>query len=175
MRTVSSDSFRACYETALEVSDAERRLPALLRMLAPSSVRRRQLIRQPALPTIALTVLTVLLWSTPVLALDPSLDVSQYGHTAWTSRNGFLNGAVYAISQTADGYLWLGTQTGLFHFDGVRTAPMPRARWKRDRWCSGEAAEEPSLPSRSNTRCVKNRVSVTGPLVSDQVFFTPLL
>src|SRR5271166_1733745 len=25
-------------------------------------------------------------------ALDPSLDISQYAHTAWTGRNGFLNG-----------------------------------------------------------------------------------
>jgi len=127
MRTVRSGSFRAYCEAVSEISDAvasQRSLPALLKMLLPSSVRRRQRIRQTALPTIALSVLTVLLCSTPVLALDPSLDVSQYGHTAWTSRNGFLNGAVYAISQTADGYLWLGAQSGAVRFDGVRAAPL---------------------------------------------------
>ena len=79
---------------------------------------------KPALALIALSILTVLLSSPPVLALDPSLDISQYAHTAWTFRNGFLNGAVYAIAQTADGYLWLGTQSGVFRFDGVRAVPL---------------------------------------------------
>ncbi|MBV8730610.1 MAG: hypothetical protein JO336_12460, partial [Acidobacteriia bacterium] len=57
----------------------------------------------------AVSTLNVLLWSLPVLALEPSLDVSQYAHSAWTFRSGFLNGAVYAIAQTPDGFLWLGT------------------------------------------------------------------
>src|SRR5262249_61987117 len=56
-------------------------------------------------------------------ALNPSLDISQYAHTAWKSREGFLPGtSVQAIAQTADGYLWLGTDTGLFRFDGLKTA-----------------------------------------------------
>jgi signal transduction histidine kinase/ligand-binding sensor domain-containing protein len=55
------------------------------------------------------------------LALDPSLDVSQYAHTSWKVRDGFPKGIVYAIAQTPDGYLWLGTEVGLFRFDGVRS------------------------------------------------------
>jgi PAS domain S-box-containing protein len=127
MRTVRSDPLRACYEAFLEILNAigsHHSLPALFRVLVPSSVQRGRLIRQPALPIIALSALTVLLWSTPVLALDPSLDVSQYAHIAWTFRNGFSNGAVYSISQTADGYLWLGTQSGVVRFDGVRAVPL---------------------------------------------------
>ena len=58
--------------------------------------------------------------SAPLLALDPSLAVSQYAHTAWTVRDGFSLGAVFAMAQTPDGYLWLGSEFGLFHFDGVR-------------------------------------------------------
>ena len=58
-----------------------------------------------------------------VLALDPSLDVNQYAHTAWRSRDGFANGQISAIAQTPDGYLWLGTEFGLFRFDGVRAVP----------------------------------------------------
>jgi ligand-binding sensor domain-containing protein len=73
---------------------------------------------------IALSTLTLLLGSLPALALDKSLDLSQYSHTAWTFRSGFLNGAVYAIAQTRDGYLWLGTQSGVASFDGVRAAPL---------------------------------------------------
>ncbi|PWU05990.1 MAG: hypothetical protein C5B51_13260 [Terriglobia bacterium] len=65
-----------------------------------------------------------LLWAFPALAVDRTLDVSQYTHTAWTFRNGFLNGAVYAIAQSRDGYLWLGTQSGVVRFDGVRTEPL---------------------------------------------------
>ena len=42
-------------------------------------------------------------------ALDPSLDISQYAHTAWRVRDGFATGFIYAIAQTPDGYLWLGT------------------------------------------------------------------
>jgi signal transduction histidine kinase/ligand-binding sensor domain-containing protein len=55
-----------------------------------------------------------------VLALDPSLEISQYAHTSWTARDGYSLGAVFAMAQTPDGYLWLGGEFGLFHFDGVR-------------------------------------------------------
>jgi signal transduction histidine kinase/ligand-binding sensor domain-containing protein len=56
-------------------------------------------------------------------ALDPSLDINQYAHTAWTVRDGFFKGVIYAIAQTPDGYLWLGTEFGLLRFDGVRPTP----------------------------------------------------
>ena len=57
----------------------------------------------------------------PSLALNPSLDMSQYGHNAWTRREGFFKGVVSSIAQTPDGYLWLGTEFGLLRFDGART------------------------------------------------------
>jgi ligand-binding sensor domain-containing protein len=53
-------------------------------------------------------------------ALNPSLDINQYAHTAWTVRDGFFKGAITSIAQTPDGYLWLGTELGLLRFDGVR-------------------------------------------------------
>ena len=56
-------------------------------------------------------------------AFDPSLDVSQYAHAAWTVRDGFVKGNIYAMTQTPDGYLWLGTEFGLLRFDGVRSVP----------------------------------------------------
>ena len=41
-------------------------------------------------------------------------------------RDGFAKGFIYAIAQTPDGYLWLGTEFGLLRFDGVRAVPwMP--------------------------------------------------
>jgi signal transduction histidine kinase/ligand-binding sensor domain-containing protein len=56
-------------------------------------------------------------------ALNPSLDVSQYAHTAWKIRDGFFKGVIWSVAQTPDGYLWLGTTNGLLRFDGVRSVP----------------------------------------------------
>jgi len=62
----------------------------------------------------------MLIARTCAFALNPALDVSQYAHTAWKIRDGFANGSILSIAQTADGYLWLGTAFGLYRFDGVR-------------------------------------------------------
>jgi signal transduction histidine kinase/ligand-binding sensor domain-containing protein len=56
-------------------------------------------------------------------ALDPSLDISQYAHTAWKIREGSFKGTIQAIAQTPDGYLWLGTEFGLLRFDGEKNVP----------------------------------------------------
>ena len=56
-------------------------------------------------------------------AQNSSLDVSQYAHTSWKSSEGFSKGFIRSIAQTADGYLWLGTEFGLLRFDGVRAVP----------------------------------------------------
>jgi PAS domain S-box-containing protein len=61
--------------------------------------------------------------STYVFALDPSLDVSQYAHTAWKIRDGFTRDPINSMAQMPDGYLWLGTGSGLFRFDGAQLAP----------------------------------------------------
>ena len=68
----------------------------------------------------ALAVLLMLRSVSPALALDPSLRISQYAHTAWTVRDGDFKDPISSIAQTPDGYLWLGTQFGLLRFDGVR-------------------------------------------------------
>ncbi|HLK65228.1 MAG TPA: two-component regulator propeller domain-containing protein [Bryobacteraceae bacterium] len=73
------------------------------------------------------------------LALNPALDVSQYAHTSWTIRDGFFDSTIQTIGQTPDGYLWLGTEFGLFRFDGVRKvawnppagSSLPNANVKR--------------------------------------------
>lgn len=60
-------------------------------------------------------------------ALDPDKAVSQYAHNVWTSDDGLPSNRVRAIAQTADGYLWLGTQDGFARFDGVRFTVYDRA------------------------------------------------
>ena len=72
----------------------------------------------PRRAVIALGIL--LACSTCASALDPSLDISQYAHSAWKIREGFSKGRITSIAQTPDGYLWLGTEFGLLRFDGVR-------------------------------------------------------
>jgi signal transduction histidine kinase/ligand-binding sensor domain-containing protein len=74
----------------------------------------------------AIVALGVLMaWCPCAFPLDPSLDVSQYAHTAWRIRDGFAKGIITAFAQTPDGYLWLGTESGLLRFDGVRNTPWP--------------------------------------------------
>ncbi|HTL72280.1 MAG TPA: two-component regulator propeller domain-containing protein [bacterium] len=38
----------------------------------------------------------------------------------WSSENGLPDSSVTAVTQTPDGYLWVGTYNGLARFDGVR-------------------------------------------------------
>jgi signal transduction histidine kinase/ligand-binding sensor domain-containing protein len=79
-------------------------------------------VRQAHAPRRTVTALGILLACCPhVSGLNPSLDINQYAHTAWTVRDGFFKGAINTIAQTPDGYLWLGTEFGLFRFDGVRS------------------------------------------------------
>src|SRR4029077_3394271 len=70
----------------------------------------------------------MLMAGTCALALNPTLDVSQYAHTAWKIRDGFAKGSILSIAQTPDGYLWLGTEFGLTRFDGVRNVPWQPPR-----------------------------------------------
>lgn len=52
-------------------------------------------------------------------ALDPARDLLQYNYETWGRQNGLPANGIHTITQTADGYLWLGTQSGLIRFDGV--------------------------------------------------------
>jgi signal transduction histidine kinase/ligand-binding sensor domain-containing protein len=52
------------------------------------------------------------------LGLDPHKLASQFTHTSWSAKDG-IPGPVRAIAQTPDGYLWLGTDAGLYRFDGL--------------------------------------------------------
>jgi len=55
--------------------------------------------------------------------LDPSKRLTQYRHSMWRIQDGFFPGTPTWVSQTADGYLWVGTWNGAFRFDGVRFIP----------------------------------------------------
>src|SRR6185503_13332441 len=59
--------------------------------------------------------------SRPAEALDPARAITQYVRESWIVKDGAPAGTITGITQTPDGYLWLGTEgEGLVRFDGVR-------------------------------------------------------
>jgi signal transduction histidine kinase/ligand-binding sensor domain-containing protein len=69
-------------------------------------------------PLCAFLTMIGMVLAIPAKALDPQKLIRQFTHTSWTSREG-VPGPVRAIAQTPDGYLWLGTEAGLYRFDGL--------------------------------------------------------
>jgi len=90
---------------------------------------RRFSRKVPVIPSLARSwlnlgaCLVVVVLCVPANALDPSRHISQYGHTVWRVQDGAIDPAG-EITQTADGYLWLGTSNGLLRFDGVKFVPF---------------------------------------------------
>jgi ligand-binding sensor domain-containing protein/signal transduction histidine kinase len=60
----------------------------------------------------------VLLPAAMAHALEPSTPLANFSRQAWGMENGLPQNTVQALAQTADGYLWLGTEVGLVRFDG---------------------------------------------------------
>jgi ligand-binding sensor domain-containing protein/signal transduction histidine kinase len=62
--------------------------------------------------------------------------ISRYSVRIWQTDDGLPQNSVYAVAQTLDGYLWVGTHEGLARFDGIRfdifddpAAPELRRGW----------------------------------------------
>jgi signal transduction histidine kinase/ligand-binding sensor domain-containing protein len=68
--------------------------------------------------SVALVCLWTLLLGFAAQAQNSAVHVSQLAHKAWRLREGDLPGAPNAIAQTTDGYIWIGTDNGLYRFDG---------------------------------------------------------
>jgi ligand-binding sensor domain-containing protein len=73
--------------------------------------------------SLAVASFALALTTAPLTALDPTTQITQYRHTAWRVQEGAFESAPNAIAQTADGYLWIGTGSGLVKYDGVRFVP----------------------------------------------------
>jgi signal transduction histidine kinase/ligand-binding sensor domain-containing protein len=102
----------------LNASDAEcpSRMPPTLRVLFRRWAR-----------TLFLVVLFT--GARPGAALPPNLSLSQIQHTAWTAKQG-APADIWALAQSPDGFLLLGTGSGLYRFDGVtfeRVIPSNRS------------------------------------------------
>ncbi len=72
------------------------------------------------------------------LASEPAETLTDYSISTWKLKDGLPSSVVWSIAQDTDGYLWLGTNSGLVRFDGVRfvswdeigRAPLPKQRVK---------------------------------------------
>lgn len=73
-------------------------------------------------------------------ALEPSTPLANYNRQAWAMENGLPQNMVQALAQTADGYLWLGTEVGLVRFDGSGFAVL-------------DATTRPALPG-NDVQCL---------------------
>ncbi|MBY0504507.1 MAG: hypothetical protein K2X03_11385 [Bryobacteraceae bacterium] len=63
--------------------------------------------------------LAVVCFSQAAQGLDPNRALSQYVRDRWGPDHGLPRGPIYAIDQSTDGYLWIGTEKGLVRFDGL--------------------------------------------------------
>ncbi|MFO1511899.1 MAG: two-component regulator propeller domain-containing protein [Verrucomicrobiota bacterium] len=92
------------------------------------SVVRRQL----------LVWVSVLVGMAPVVWAGggPTNEPPRYNVRSWQTDEGLPQNSVYAIAQTPDGYLWVGTHEGLARFDGVRFSVMDEvgAPYLRQAW-----------------------------------------
>ena len=87
----------------------------------------------PALPMIAelapwrvrlrLALLCLVTWPAAVWAASPPAALVEFKHDAWTIERGAPS-RINSITQTRDGFLWIGSVEGLFRFDGVSFEPV---------------------------------------------------
>jgi ligand-binding sensor domain-containing protein len=68
---------------------------------------------------LALTVLVAAFSGELAAAQTPPPGSQRIIHEFWSFREGAPQ-VVESLAQTTDGYLWLGTESGLYRFDGVR-------------------------------------------------------
>lgn len=55
----------------------------------------------------------------PLGALDPAATLPQLLHRQWSADDGLPHDSVRSLAQSPDGFLWVGTQSGLARFDGI--------------------------------------------------------
>jgi diguanylate cyclase (GGDEF)-like protein/PAS domain S-box-containing protein len=66
-------------------------------------------------------------WTNTALAVDPARTLDQNVIRTWGVDQGLPQGTVYAVAQTADGYMWAATQEGFVRFDGTEFLTYDKA------------------------------------------------
>ena len=60
-----------------------------------------------------------LIFPTSGHSLDRDRTLAQLHYTFWSEKDGAPS-EISALAQTEDGFLWIGSERGLFRFDGVK-------------------------------------------------------
>jgi len=72
-------------------------------------------------------VLAAVCFRGPARAAQTEADLRDFAVRTWSKAEGLPDASVTVITQTRDGYLWVGTAAGLFRFDGIKFTPAPLA------------------------------------------------
>lgn len=86
--------------------------------MTSGSYQHRLALRLRGVANTLLIFLLCVLTCRTVSAQMRERTIKQFVHTAWGEKEG-APGGILALAQTQDGYLWLGTDSGLYRFDGV--------------------------------------------------------
>src|SRR4051812_18688232 len=91
--------------------------------LALLALCRRHVHKRAARST-AILLWTSIIWSAgAAFALNPNHRLTQFVHRIWQAQPGLPQSSIYAVTQSRSGFLWLGTESGIVRFDGVRFTP----------------------------------------------------
>lgn len=96
-----------------------------LGICAPDTAKRRPGL---ILAVCRVIVLAVIIGSAHAGGLERT--IRQFHHTIWTARDG-APPEIWALDQGPDGFLWLGTGSGLYRFDGMQFEPFHPASGER--------------------------------------------
>lgn len=82
---------------------------------------KRHVIKRewPRLPCVLIAAVALGGAAVPASALDADKDLRQCRMDTWSTRDGLPPREIEAITQTPDGYLWIGSRAGLVRFDGT--------------------------------------------------------
>src|ERR1700709_1069816 len=75
---------------------------------------------RPALAEICLAIALLLGICADALALDPQSRFPDYVRDNWNIESGLPQISALSITQDSTGYIWVGTQSAITRFDGVR-------------------------------------------------------
>lgn len=72
-------------------------------------------------------LLVLPIWAHRAYGIDPSVNLGQNVIRTWGVDQGLPQGTVYALTQTADGFVWAATWEGFVRFDGTEFTVFDKA------------------------------------------------
>ena len=75
-----------------------------------------------------IAIFLAVLAAQPALAIDPRRPLARLHVSRIDRAAGLPASGVHALAQTDDGYLWIGTDSGLYRYDGRTFERLTRSR-----------------------------------------------